>query len=557
MSAVGNCGMEPPNAAGNELVVVFHGGRVLTMERGALASEAQVVVVRGARIEAVGGQGLADRYPGARRVDLGGLWLCPGFIDAHCHLSIAALHPLWADLSTVRNEEELARALREQAARDPHAPWVRAANWNEVDTGLLPDRHMLDRVGLDRPVVIAHYTLHQGVVCSRGLEELQIGRTTPDPEGGVIVRDQHGNPSGLLMERAWSEAHARSVAPYRDWDRHDEWILERARMLLAEGVTCVHDAACSPLAEQAYRRLARSGQLPLSVLVMPHAEAILSGQDHERWAGPLTGEGDEWLRVGAMKFFADGGIAPALDVCSGGLRMQMGIEFVDLQAQVTRAVEHGYRVAVHAIGNAGLERALEAFAAVRRQHPSADLRFRVEHACLASREQLGRLRALGGVAVVQPGFVRHLGEAVLEVRFENATWLPFGDMIEEGLELAASSDDPCAVRPPLLAATHGATRRTASGRVLDEDQAVPYREWLRAYTIGAAYAGGQENERGSIAPGKRADFVVLQGELEGTAPPRVVQTWVAGKLAWGALSPLAEENSFTVDCRAPDRDCSR
>ncbi|MCX8071127.1 MAG: amidohydrolase [Candidatus Binatia bacterium] len=534
-------------------VVVFHNGRMLTMERGA-PPDATVLVTRGGRIEAVGGRELLQRYPHASHVDLAGCWLCPGFIDAHNHLSIAALHPLWADLSAVRNEEELANVLRAQAARDPHAPWVRGANWNEVETGLLPDRRMLDRIGLDRPILIAHYTLHQGVVCSRGLDELGIGRSTPDPPGGMIARDWEGNPSGLLVERAWSEAHARSVMPYRDRDRHDDWIVERAQLLLAEGITCVHDAACPPAAEQAYWRLARSNRLPISVLVMPHAEAILRGQDPQRWHGPPTGEGDEWLRVGPMKFFADGGIAPALDVCAAGIRMQMGMEFTDLQAELERAVAHGFRVAVHAIGNAGLERALSSFAEIRRRNPSADLRFRVEHACLASEEQLRRLRELGGVAVVQPGFLHHLGEAVLEVRFDNATWLPFGTMMEIGLPLAASSDDPCALRPPLLTASYGASRRTASARILDPSEAVPYEEWLRAYTIGAAYAGGQEHERGSLAPGKRADLVVLHGELDSMAPPRVVQTWVAGKLGWGELAPLADAGHFRVPVSAPGSD---
>ncbi|GIW45097.1 MAG: amidohydrolase [Candidatus Binatia bacterium] len=526
----------PGSPPGGE-VVLFHGGKVLTMAGPLLPSEAEVIVISGYCIAAVGNRELEHLYAAATRIDLRGCWLCPGLIDAHHHLSIAALHPVWADLSHVGTEEDLARALRAQAERDPLAPWIRGANWNEVETGLLPDRRMLDRIGLDRPILVAHYTLHQGVVCSRGLEELRIGRGTPDPPGGTIVRDWDGNPSGLLVERAWSEAHRRSLAPYRDRDRHDEWIEARARLLWAEGITCVHDAACSPAAEQAYQRLARARRLPISVLVMPHAEAILSGQEPDRWDGPPTGAGDAWLRAGPMKFFADGGIAPAMDVCSGNLRMQMGIEFPELEPSVERAVERGFRVAVHAIGNAGLERALAAFATVCQRRPGADHRFRVEHACLASREQLQRLRQLGGVAVVQPGFLHHLGEAVLDVRFDNADWLPFGTMTEIGLPIAASSDEPCAIRPPLLTSTYGATRKTASGRVLDAHQAVPYEEWLRAYTIGAAYAGGQENERGSLVVGKRADLVVLDGDLDGIQPPRVVQTWVAGQMVWGGLEP--------------------
>lgn len=530
-------------------VVAFFNGTLLTMDP--LVSGSEVLLVRDDRIEAVGGRELLARNPDAVRVDLAGCWLCPGLIDGHNHLSIAALHPLWADLSSVRTEEELAHALREQARRDPEAPWIRAANWNEVETGLLPDRHMLDRIGLDRPVLIAHYTLHQGVVCSRGLDALGIGRTTPDPEGGMIARDFDGSPSGLLIERAWSDAHARSVAPYRNRDRHDEWIAQLGRMLLREGITCVHDAACSPAAERAYARLARARALPLSVLAMPHAEAILQGQDDQRWDGPVTGEGDEWFRVGPMKFFADGGIAPGLDVCSGDLRMQMGIEFVDLERHVQKAVERGFHVAVHAIGNAGLERALNAFEAAQQAYPHAPARLRVEHACLASNAQLRRLAALGGIAVVQPGFLDHLGEAVVDVRFDNVTWLPFRAILDAGVPLAASSDDPCALRPPLLTSSRGTTRRTRSGKILDPAQAVDYEDWLRAYTIGAAHAGGQADERGSLTPGKRADLVVLHGSLDPESPPQVVQTWVAGNLVWGHLLPTPEDNQYRVAIPGP------
>jgi predicted amidohydrolase YtcJ len=147
---------------------------------------------------------------------------------------------------------------------------------------------------------------------------------------------------------------------------------------------------------------------------------------------------------------------------------------------------------------------------------------------------LAELAALGGVAVVQPGFLAHLGQAVEGIRFDDATWLPFGDIAEAGVALAASSDDPCTFHEPVRTSAYGATRRTGSGAVLDADQAVPYGDWLRAYTAGAAHAGGQEHERGSLAPGLRADLVVLEGDLDAPIdvahPPRVAQTWVAGAL---------------------------
>jgi predicted amidohydrolase YtcJ len=505
----------------------FVGGRVLTMDRALPAPE--VVVLENGRIAAVGTREVLNAYPGAVVENLAGRTLLPGFIDAHNHLSIAALHPLWADLSAVTTVAELQRALSAQARREPEAHWVRGAGWNETTSGLVLDRHQLDALGLDRPVIVAHYTLHQCVVSSQGLDELGIGRTTPDPAGGLVARGSDGAPSGLLIERAWSLAHARSMAAYRDPQRWAELFAARARQLLRHGITCVHDAACGPSAEAVYRAMAAAGTLPLSVLVMPHADAILTAPSAQRLEGPVTGEGDEQLRVGPVKLFADGGIAPAMSVSIAGQRSAFGIEFTDLAAHALAAAARGFRVAVHALGNVGLAAALDACRQVQRRHPSADHRFRIEHALLASRGQVDEMAGLGVVGVVQPGFVCHVGAAVGDVPFDEETWMAFGDMARASVPLAASSDDPCAIYEPVRTASYGATRRTAHGSVLGADQALAYEDWLRAYTAGAAYAGGQEDERGTLTPGKRADLVVLDGALDRESPPRVVQTWVAGE----------------------------
>ncbi len=262
---------------------------------------------------------------------------------------------------------------------------------------------------------------------------------------------------------------------------------------------------------------------------MPHGEALLQGPDATRLAGPVTGEGDAWVRVGPIKLFADGGITPAFDLEIGGASVQYGSCFPDLADHLLRAVEHGFGVAVHAIGNAALSAALDGFERAGRLRRHRDHRFRVEHAALVSPAQLRRMAALGAVAVVQPGFLEHLGPLVEGLPVEGAAWLAFGDMIRAGLVLAASSDDPCAFHAPLRAAALGATRCTGSGSIVGREQTVSYEDWLRAYTAGAAYAGGQEHERGSLTPGKRADLVVLEGDLDAAEPPRVVETWVAGQ----------------------------
>ena len=513
-------------------VRAFTGGRILPMLP--MGAPVEALVVDDDRIVALGERELIRAFPDAVVADLGGRILCPGFIDAHHHLSITALQPRWADLTGATTIEEIGARLAQHAALEPETPWIRGAGWSDLGTGLVPHRRDLDDLGLDRPTVVAHYSLHQAVVDSRGLDELGIGRSTPDPPGGTIGRDLDGNPDGLLVERAWSAAHALSLAPFSDPDRWADHIEVAARRLLRDGITAVHDAACPPPAEAAYRTLATAGRLPLSVLVMPHPTAILAGLDTDRLSGPPTGEGDERVRVGPIKLFADGGVLPAIDVHLGGEPLQVGSLFPDLGDSVELVASRGFRAGVHAIGNAGLAGALDAFEAVARRHPDFDHRFRVEHACLASISQLARLASMGGVAVVQPGFLHHLGQAVEGVTFDDARWLPFADIQRSGAVMAASSDAPCTFHEPLRTACHGASRRTGSGAVLDLGQAVTYEDWLRAYTVGAAYAGGQEFERGALAPGLQADFVVLDGELDPEHPPSVAETWVAGSLVYQA-----------------------
>lgn len=512
-------------------MVVFHGGPVLTMDPAAPAASA--VAVRDGRIVAVGGDEVLAHHPDDDRVDLQGRTLLPGLVDAHNHLSVNALHPAWADVSGLRDRDELVAAVRRHAAADPAASWVRCHGWNEHRFGLLPTRADLDAAGVDRPVVVAHFSLHQAVVSSAALDALGIGRGTPDPAGGEILRGADGEPTGVLLERAWSDAHARSMAAFGDPDRWAEHIAARARVLHADGITAVHDAACSPAAEAVYRAMAASGTLPISVLMMPHSAALLTNELGTRLDGPPTGEGDEWCRVGHAKFFADGGVAVAVDTTIGGERITYGIVMADVEECALAASDRGFRVAVHAIGNVGVEHALATFASVAKRRGDGDHRFRVEHATLTSPAQWQQLAELGAVAVVQPGFVEHVGAQTGGVLLDDDHWLAFRGLAEAGVALAGSSDDPCGPVAPMWCAARGEHRVTTAGLSIEPDQSIPMGEWLRAYTMGAAVAGGQERERGSLTPGKRADLVVADGVRDGSQPT-VCETWVAGERVYAA-----------------------
>ncbi len=489
---------------------------------------AEVIVISDGRIIDIGDAQLAKAYPTAVHHDIGGAMLIPAFIDAHCHLSIVALQPLWGDCSATRTIDELQQLLEQQARRKPQAEWIRADSWDELVTGLMFDRHDLDAVTGDQPAIVMHSTYHQCVLNSAGLENLGIGREAArrDP---LIVADDRGDPTGLVLERSAGRAHSASMRSYTDPDRWAEHIERRATHLLSLGITAVHDAACDPATEAVYATMARAGQLPISVLAMPHPDPFLTNAFGDRLDGAPTGSGDETLRVGPLKFFADGGAAPAFDVHLGGERLVMGYRHPDLLSELKLAVERGFRVGVHAMGNQGVADTVEAFRQASRVRRDDDHRFRIEHVGMASPALAREAVEVGAVGVVQPGFVEHVGRSAGEFQPDDASWLPFATLADAGLVLAGSSDDPCGPVNPLECARFGEHRRS-EGIVFGADQSVSTDDWLTAYTAGSAFAGGQEHERGSLTVGKVADLVVLGEQGDGPRELSVLETWARGRL---------------------------
>ena len=487
---------------------------------------ADAVVVRAGRIVAVGAPEIAEAWPDAARVDLAGHTLAPGFIDAHNHLCVAALQPCWGDASAVDGPDALVAAVREHAAAEPDAPWVRLHGWNEHGHGYTPTRDDLDAAGIDRPVVVTHFSLHQCVVSSAALAELGIGRGTPDPPGGEIGHRRDGEPSGLLVERAWSDAHARSFDAYADPDRWAEHIAARARVLLRDGITAIHDAACPPEAEALYASMARAGTLPISVLAMPHPSAILRNDLGTRLDGPGTGDGDERLRVGPVKMFADGGVAIALDTSIGGHPVKFGILMDDLTTCAITAAERGFRVAVHAIGNRGVEASLDAFTEIERAVGDDDHRFRLEHAGVTGAEQWTRLAALGGVAVVQPGFVEHVG-----IQSQGrASTTTTGSRSQGSPTPASRSRGRATIRahPRHRSGARPSARRARRAPGSGSSRSKRCRSTTgsrRTPRVRPTRAGKRTNGVGSRR-GCAADFVVLDLDAD---PAQVVETWIDGE----------------------------
>lgn len=503
---------------------------VRTMDSRHPAADA-VAIESGVFLE-VGPNEIASKYPNSDVMDAGGRIVLPGLVDAHHHLSIEALHPIWVDLGDATDVGTVVEQLR-RAAESPGDGWIRGCRWNSFAVRL--SRDDLDAVGTDRPILVACVSFHRGLVSSAGLDALGITADIEDPPGGQYGRDASGVPNGFLREAAWGQAHAATIRSFGDRDRWGDLIVERCHELLRRGITAVHDTSVPASAAAVYASLAASGRLPVSVLGFPHAEAILTGMDDGAWQLGPTGEGDAHYRTGPVKLFADGGRDLAIDATTRGQRIRTGVLFPQMTETMHRAIDRGYAVAVHAMGNSGLRHAMEAW---RSAATDSAPPLRIEHATLAGPDEVRELKRIGASAVVQPAFVDMLGSMAAGLDFEDATWMPFRDLDDAGVLMAASSDSPCSISSPLLECTFGATRRTAAGIDVAPEQALPFERWLEMYTAGSADVGGQTDERGRVRPGLQADFVVLDGTLAESSSLRVAETWVSGERVY-----LADEAS--------------
>lgn len=492
---------------------------------------AQAIAIEAGLVVEVGPADIAARYTDSEVVDAGGRLVLPGFVDAHHHLSIEALHPIWVDLSGATDAETIVDRLR-RAAASPGTGWIRGCQWNSVAPVRLT-RDDLDAVGTDRPILVACTSFHRGLVSSAGIDALGLSARTEDPPGGRLGRDASGEPNGFLREAAWGMAHAATIRSFGDPDRWGELIVERCHELLRHGITAVHDTTVSASAAAVYASLAASGHLPISVLGFPHAEEILTGMDDAAWALGPTGEGNDRYRTGPIKLFADGAPDFAIDACVHGQRIQTGILYPQMRAAMHHAFERGFGVAVHAMGNLALRNTIAAWqeAATGSTPP-----LRIEHATLAGPKEVRDLAHIGATAVVQPAFVDVVAPAAARLELDEATWLPFRDLDDAGVLMAASSDSPCSVSAPLLESSFGVSRRSNGGVDLVLEQSLPFERWLAMYTAGSADAGGQSDERGRLRAGLRADFIVLDGTLEDPASLRVEETWVSGRRVHSATA---------------------
>ena len=512
----------------------FVGGRV----RASPFDGAGEIRVADGRIEAIG-----DDLGGARGadvVDLDGGFVLPGFIETH-------MHPLWygANLRHVRvttppcrTIEDVVAALAARARDTPPGEVIRA--WGYDDTAIADERGLtaadLDRASVRHPILVHHLSYHALYASSLALSIAGVGAETPEPVGGTITRREDGTPTGELRERP-----AERLVLDRFPEGPEIWHEAVPRVmaeLAAVGVTTVHDLWVHvPEVWEAYRAAHAAGELAVRVRAYAAAEVLDT-------LGLEPNAGDDRLRLGGMKIISDGSIQlhtaclckPYFD--RPAERGAMILPPAELGELVERAHRRGHQLAIHAIGDCAIDAALDAVAEALRAVPRAGHRHRLEHTTTLRDDQIARLVALGMGASLFVNHVFYWGDRHRE-RFlgpERAERIaPIRSVAAAGLPFALHCDCPVTPVDPLFTMSVAVERKTRGGHLLGERERVDFATALGGYTTGAAWLGFDEDRKGVLAPGRYADFVVLDRDPFAVEPAaireaRVRMTVVGGEI---------------------------
>ncbi|MBI5289754.1 MAG: amidohydrolase [Chloroflexi bacterium] len=502
---------------------------------------ASAAVVRDGRFAHVGSEPEISAPPGAEVIDVGGRFVTPGFTDAHVHLLGTGLGMGSVQLKEVPSVEEALRRVGERVALSPAGSWVTGAGWDQNlwPGAAFPNRLHLDAISPDHPVVLTQASGHCTWVNSAGLRAAGITGATPSPEGGAIDIGDDGEPTGILRDNASRLVTA--VMPRLTQTDRIAAIEEAVRSAHMLGVTGVHAMDVSRGEFQALHALNDSGRLGLRV------RPFLSHQKLDEWIerGITTGDGDDMLRIGGVKFFTDGALGsltawmfePYEDSTARGFPLQ---PVEDLERDVRHCLGRGLAPAVHAIGDRANHEALNIFERARALAPA--LPRRIEHAQLVRADDVARFAALGVTASVQPIHAtqdQHKSDRSWGQRSRLA--YAYRSLESSGADLAFGSDAPVETMDPLAGIHAAVTRRNAAGEPPGgwyPNQRVEIEDALRHYTTGPAKAVGEQQRFGRIAKGYHADFVVLSDDPRSQADPMhlldlpVVITAVGGEIVY-------------------------
>ncbi|MCS6828314.1 MAG: amidohydrolase [Caldilinea sp.] len=500
---------------------------------------AQAVAMGEGRILAVGedAEVLALAGPQTEQIDLGGRLVLPGFCDAHIHLSYYALGLREVRLADVRSRQQMLARICEAAARTPPGQWIVGQGWNESWWGEtdFPTAAEIDAAtGPEKPAIFYRSDMHSAVVNTAALRLANVTAATPDPPGGVIDRDATGAPNGFLRELA-IDLVARHIPPPTPAEQ-DAALQEGIAALHRLGITAVHaqrvkDGDDGPREWASLLRLREAGKLRLRVAcnVAAHEMVHLAG------LGLRSGFGDDTLRLGHVKVFADGSLgsrtawllAP-FSKLNPDEPNNTGVCVTppeQMAAEFRRATELGFPISVHAIGDRANRVVLDIFEEMAAGAPTLRIPHRIEHVQIIDPTDLPRLGKLGITASVQP--IHALDDMDAADRFlgkRSAHMYNFRSLFESGALVAFGSDAPVADPNPFLG-LHAAVVRQRVERLHSPpwhpEERISLEQAIFAYTQGAAQAAGWQDVIGSIAPGKRGDLMVVDRNLFALSPEEI------------------------------------
>jgi predicted amidohydrolase YtcJ len=517
-------------------------GNILTMDPS--LPRAQAVAIADGRLMAVGATDEIGRLAAgsARKVDLAGATVLPGFIDAHSHPASAGLSHLRSVDADLRSIAAIQQALRERAAKTPKGEWVTAFKYDDTKTsdGRRLTRHDLDEAVPDHPVAVAHRGGHTLYVNSPALARAKITKESKNPAGGRLDRDpQTGDLSGRLEESAADlvEKLIPSAATPAERRAGVKLISE---MMSRSGITTVHDAYGSPIDLVAYQDARDAGELRVRVYSLIghfHLDKMLA-------AGVRTGFGDDWVRVGPMKITCDGSISERTARLSQpyiGRPNDYGIIVTEkpvLLEKARKAHENGWQIGVHANGDVAIDMTLEIFEQLAKEVPRRDPRFRIEHCTVVNDELVARMKRLGVIPNPFGTYVYYHGEKMGEYGAERLQRMfALRTFLDAGLKPTMTSDYPPGPFEPMMALQSMVTRTDMKGTTWGANQKITVEEAIRIGTLHGAYASFEEDVKGSLTPGKLADLVVLGRDPMKTPANELIKipvqrTMAGGKWVW-------------------------
>jgi predicted amidohydrolase YtcJ len=517
--------------------------------------QAQAVAILGERIMAVGSSAEMEilRGPGTKVIDAGGKLLLPGFNDAHLHFVEGGQGLDSIQLNDTTSSEEFARRVAAKVKSTSKGEWILGGDWDETKWpgAKLPTKELIDSLTPNNPVFLDRYDGHAALANSVALRMAHIDAQTPDPPGGVIVRDAQGVPTGVLKDAA--EYAILKIIPPRSHGQRLAAIRRALAYAASLGVTSfqeMNDENTDSFADiSAYDELLQSGELTARVYVA----ASIADWQKEAQLGVRHAFGSPWLRIGALKGFADGSLGsrtaylfePYTDEPrnAGLLRDQMH-PLAQMQEWITAADAARLQVCIHAIGDRAISTILDMYAEAIKAHSSADRRFRIEHAQHMAAKDFDRFAQMNVIASVQPYQAIDDGRwAEARIGHDRASrTYAFRTFLNHGVHLAFGTDWGVAPLNPLLGVYAAVTRATLDGKNPNgwfPEQKLTVEEAVRAYTMGSAYAEFQEKEKGSITPRKLADMVLLSDDIFAIDPSKirdakVLKTIVGSKVIWDA-----------------------